>query len=127
MIEESGIRREIRPRRSADRLLVHHDQPLDTVQTFENLAAQRLHCSVQPIFLVSGIDTVAQRGPDRLHKELADQTRLAGSRYSSDAGKDSQRNVYVEVIEIVAGNPLSFSQAEGIRGVLPTFSPRANK
>ena len=39
MIEETGIRRQIRPRRPADRLLVYHDQPLDTVQAFENLAA----------------------------------------------------------------------------------------
>ncbi len=42
VIQQARVRRKIRARRAADRLLIDHDQSLDPVEPFGDLAAERL-------------------------------------------------------------------------------------
>ena len=105
MIEETRVRREVRPRRATDWLLVDNDQSFDFVGAFGDLAAERFHGDVQPVVIFIGLVAMSELVSNCIHKELAYQARLSGSRYSSDAGKDPQGNVDVEAIEVVADHP----------------------
>jgi hypothetical protein len=79
VIEKTRICREVRPRCSADRLLIDDDQSLDPVQASDDLAAFRLHRRVEPIVLFAGVDTLTQFFGDRLHQKLTNKARLSGS------------------------------------------------
>ena len=82
MVEQPGVGRQVRPRRAADRLLVHPHQPLDASMP----PAIRPPCvtTAAPLQLLAlllvGRQLVAELLGHQLDQRLADQARLARSR-----------------------------------------------
>ena len=75
MIQQARVRRQVRPRRAADRLLIDHHKSLDPVEAFGDLAAERLDRRFETIVIVAGLLALAQSVGDGVHKELS----LSGS------------------------------------------------
>src|SRR5215212_4444379 len=111
VIKKSRIGREVRPWRSANRLLVHHDQPPDFVEAFRDLAASRLYSPVQSILVIADLFDLPHCVGDDFDQKLADQARLPRARNSSDACENAQRNINVQMVEVVASDPPKFQPA----------------
>ena len=118
MIEQTGVGRQIRPRRTADRLLIDDHQPFDFLQTAGDLAAYRLDLGFQPVVIVGRLAALTQFVADGLDEELADQARLARPRNSRDAREHAQGNVHIQTIKIVARHSAKLEPAAGVSGRL---------
>ena len=104
MIEQTCICRKVRAWRSADWLLIDHNQPLDGGEPVDNLATQRFHGCIERVVLFARRFTLTQFVANGIDQKLTDQARLSRPRNSGDARKYCQRNVYVEAVEIIAGD-----------------------
>ena len=78
MIQQARIRRQVRPRRAADRLLIDHHKSLDRVEAFGDLAPERLNGRLETVVIyVATLLSLAQSVGNGIHKELSYQARLA--------------------------------------------------
>ena len=89
LAEELRVRRGIRARRAADRRLVDVDDLVDQLE------------AVDAIVLAGRVDGVVEVPRQRLVEDVVDERRLAGAADAGDGDEDAERDLDVEVLEVV--------------------------
>ena len=90
-VEDARVRRGIRARRAADRLLVDVDDLVDILESLDLLVLARL-----------ALHVVDARG-DALVEDLVDERRLARARDARDERQRAERELDRQVLEVVLG------------------------
>ena len=88
-VERADVARRIRTRGPADRALVDHDHVVDQLRALE------------PIELARRLAGLALRLAQRLVQHVFDERGLARARHAGDAHQPPQRELHVDVLEIV--------------------------
>ena len=88
-VEDARVRRGIRARRAADRLLVDVDDLVDILESLDLLVLARL-----------ALHVVEARG-DALVEDLVDERRLARARDARDERQRAERELDRQVLEVV--------------------------
>src|SRR5436190_8739087 len=93
VVEQTGVGRRIASRRATDRALVDLDHLVDQVHPFDLPVGERMR--------LAAIEMLAQ---DRVQR-VADQGAFAAPADAGDADELAEREVHVDVLEVVAGGP----------------------
>jgi hypothetical protein len=81
VIQQARIRRQVRPRPAADRLLIDDHKALDCVEAFGDLAPERLNGRLEAVVIyVAALLALAQSVGNGVNKELSYQARLVRAR-----------------------------------------------
>ena len=89
LVEQPDVRGRVRARRAADRRLVDRDDLVELVEAVDPpVRARPLPRPVQPV-------------GDRLVEHLVDERRLARARHAGDAAEHAERDLDVDVLQVV--------------------------
>ena len=99
--EQAGVGRRVRSRRAADRRLIDLDHLVDQVDAFDLVVRARL---------VGGAVELARQ---RLVQDVVDQRALAGSADAGDGDQPAERDLHVDVLQVVGAGALDDDLALG--------------
>src|SRR3569833_2187730 len=102
--EEAGVRRRVRARCAADRRLVDVDDLVDVLEAGDALVRSRNHSRAIKV------------PRERPMQNVFDERRLARSRHSRDRDEQAERNVDVEIAQVVLARALDANHAVRLGG-----------